>query len=161
MNNVEWTPNGFTETIKLLRNHGSDTQFIEVKSPRRLPEAYRRNPSSFSSNSPTGGIIICGLDENNDFCTCRRIHPADLEKPSVTSPQGPLPPNTTESALSFYEGTKIFVVTIPPLPPYERPAYIGGKGTCVPRYEMSHHETDLMVAQRTRTDSMRSRWTPP
>ncbi len=31
MNNVEWTSEWLIETIKLLRAHGNDTQFIEVK----------------------------------------------------------------------------------------------------------------------------------
>ena len=59
-----------------------------------------------------------------------------------------------ESGTILYEGTKIFVATIPPLPPYERPAYIGGKAYVRSGdgdHEMSRHETDLMVAQRTRT----------
>ena len=41
MNNVEWTPEWLTETIKLLRTHGSDTQFIEVKkTTEATPEAW-------------------------------------------------------------------------------------------------------------------------
>ena len=59
-----------------------------------------------------------------------------------------------ESGTILYEDAKIFVAAIPPLPPYERPAYIGGKAYVRSGdgdHEMSRHETDLMVAQRTRT----------
>lgn len=59
-----------------------------------------------------------------------------------------------ESGTILYEDAKIFVAAVPPLPPYERPAYIGGKAYVRSGdgdHEMSRHETDLMVAQRTRT----------
>ena len=80
MNNVEWTPEWLTETIKLLRTHGSDTQFIEVKKAHGgYPGSLDATLSSFS-NSSTGGIIICGLDENNDFAPVGVYDPADLEK---------------------------------------------------------------------------------
>lgn len=90
MNNVEWTPEWLTETIKLLRTHGSDTQFIEVKKAHGgYPGSLDATLSSFS-NSSTGGIIICGLDENNDFAPVGVYDPADLEKnPRQQAPQGP------------------------------------------------------------------------
>lgn len=155
MNNVEWTPEWLAETIKLLRTHGSDTQFIEVKKAHGgYPGSLDATLSSFS-NSSTGGIIICGLDENNDFAPVGIYDPADLEKTLGNKlRRGLKPPNTMESGTILYEDAKIFVATIPPLPPYERPAYIGGKAYVRSGdgdHEMSRHETDLMVAQRTRT----------
>ena len=155
MNNVEWTPEWLAETIKLLRTHGSDTQFIEVKKAHGgYPGSLDATLSSFS-NSSTGGIIICGLDENNDFAPVGVYDPADLEKTLGNKlRRGLKPPNTMESGTILYEDAKIFVATIPPLPPYERPAYIGGKAYVRSGdgdHEMSRHETDLMVAQRTRT----------
>ena len=155
MNNVEWTPEWLTETIKLLRTHGSDTQFIEVKKAHGgYPGSLDAALSSFS-NSSTGGIIICGLDENNDFEPVGVYDPADLEKTLGNKlRRGLKPPNTMESGTILYEDAKIFVAAIPPLPPYERPAYIGGKAYVRSGdgdHEMSRHETDLMVAQRTRT----------
>lgn len=155
MNNVEWTPEWLTETIKLLRTHGSDTQFIEVKKAHGgYPGSLDATLSSFS-NSSTGGIIICGLDENNDFAPVGVYDPADLEKTLGNKlRRGLKPPNTMESGTILYEDAKIFVAAIPPLPPYERPSYIGGKAYVRSGdgdHEMSRHETDLMVAQRTRT----------
>lgn len=155
MNNVEWTPEWLAETIKLLCTHGSDTQFIEVKKAHGgYPGSLDATLSSFS-NSSTGGIIICGLDENNDFAPVGVYDPADLEKTLGNKlRRGLKPPNTMESGTILYEDAKIFVAAIPPLPPYERPAYIGGKAYVRSGdgdHEMSRHETDLMVAQRTRT----------
>ena len=155
MNNVEWTPEWLAETIKLLRTHGSDTQFIEVKKAHGgYPGSLDATLSSFS-NSSTGGIIICGLDENNDFAPVGVYDPADLEKTLGNKlRRGLKPPNTMESGTILYEDAKIFVAAVPPLPPYERPAYIGGKAYVRSGdgdHEMSRHETDLMVAQRTRT----------
>ena len=155
MNNVEWTPEWLTETIKLLRTHGSDTQFIEVKKAHGgYPKSLDATLSSFS-NSSTGGIIICGLDENNDFAPVGVYNPAALEQSLGNKLRNGLkPPNTMESGTILYEGAKIFVATIPPLPLHERPAYIRGKAYVRSGdgdHEMSRHETDLMMAQRTRT----------
>ena len=93
---------------------------------------YKRQLSSFS-NSSTGGIIICGLDENNDFAPVGVYDPADLEKTLGNKlRRGLKPPNTMESGTILYEDAKIFVAAIPPLPPYERPPTLAVKRTCVP-----------------------------
>ena len=128
---------------------------LRLKKPTGgYPGSLDATLSSFS-NSSTGGIIICGLDENNDFAPVGVYDPADLEKTLGNKlRRGLKPPNTMESGTILYEDAKIFVAAVPPLPPYERPAYIGGKAYVRSGdgdHEMSRHETDLMVAQRTRT----------
>ena len=64
--------NAIHATIASLRELGTDTQDVEVKAafgglPKELPETI----SAFANGN--GGLLILGLDENNNFATSHKF----------------------------------------------------------------------------------------
>ena len=149
-------------TIKLLCTPRQRCSLLRLKTHGGYPGSLDATLSSFS-NSSTGGIIICGLDENNDFAPVGVYDPCRPRKSLGNKlRRASRPPNTMESGTISHEGTKIFVaVNSSTSRSLRTTRYIGGKAYVRSGdgdHEMSRHETDLMVAQRTRTGFDEGRW---
>lgn len=106
----------------------AEYQFIELKAAREgAPKRLYDTLSSFS-NSNEGGIIIFGIDEQNDFALCGVYDLQDLQQ-KITEQCDAMTP-MVRPLFSYVEtdGKYICAIEVPPLEISERPCFYTGKG---------------------------------
>ena len=119
------------ELIELVRNIqklNCECQTIEIKSanqgcPRRLYDTL----SSFS-NQDEGGIIIFGLEENNEFSTVGVYDAQDLQKKVAEQCKEMEPPVRALFTVCEIDGKSIVSAEIPSVDISERPVFYKGLG---------------------------------
>ena len=106
----------------------AEEQTIELKAahegcPKRLYDSL----SSFS-NQDSGGILLFGIDEKQDYKIVGVYDPQDLQKTVTEQCQQMEPPVRAEFTLAEIDGQFIVSAEIPALDISERPCYYRGAG---------------------------------
>ena len=89
--------NELISLIQKIQTIRSETNNIEIKAANKGCPKVRDTLSSFSNQSG-GGVIIFGVDENDDFKICGVYDAADLMKKSRSAVRG----NDTRDKTAFY-----------------------------------------------------------
>ena len=106
----------------------SEFQFIELKAARKGdPKRIYDTLSSFS-NSNEGGIIIFGVDEEQDFEMCGVYDLQDIQQ-KITEQCNSMTPEV-RPLFSYAEISNGYIcaIEIPPIDIAERPCFYTGKG---------------------------------
>lgn len=116
------------ELAQLIQEQQAEEQKIEVKAahidcPKRLYDTL----SSFS-NQDTGGILIFGLDEKQDFKAVGVYDLQELQKKVTEQCNQMEPPVRAVFTFAEYEGVWIVSAEIPSIDLTERPCYYKGAG---------------------------------
>ena len=106
----------------------AEYQFIELKAAREgAPKRIYDTLSSFS-NSSDGGIIIFGIDEQNNFEMCGVYDLQDIQQ-KITEQCDAMTPKV-RPLFSYVEVSEKYIcsIEIPPVDISERPCFYAGKG---------------------------------
>ncbi len=116
------------EIIKYVKKHKTETNQIEVKLANGgFPKKCYDTISSFSNSY--GGIIIFGIDENNEFTESDVYDVNDLQKQITTLCTDSMEPKIRPEFLPFsYNGKKLLVCKINELPQNKKPCYYKNLG---------------------------------
>ena len=120
--------------IEFVCKNKTETQTLEIKSAHNgYPGRLHDTLSSFS-NQDSGGIILFGIDEEQDFAKTGVYDPHDLQKHvteqcnQMTPPVRPLFTTCEEDGMTFVSAE------IPALDIAERPCFYAGKGRLAGSY---------------------------
>lgn len=118
----------FHSVIAHLRVAGTDNQSFEVKSCRKeLTRDIGRTISGFANAS--GGTIICGLDENDDFKPVKGFDAARIQDALANYCGEKMRPPIRPIIETFIlEGKPVLAAHIPELLPVQKPCYITASG---------------------------------
>lgn len=106
----------------------AEYQFIELKAAQEgAPKRIYDTLSSFS-NSNEGGIIIFGIDEQNDFNLCGVYDLQDIQQKITEQCDSMTPKVRPLFSYAEISGKYICSVEIPPVDISERPCFYTGKG---------------------------------
>lgn len=110
--------------VALMRISGVDLQRYEVKASRKgLAKDIGRTLSAFSNG--TGGIIICGLSEENDFAPIDGFEVKATQDALATYCNEKMtPPVRPEIQVLLFEGKPVIVADIPEMRPSDKPCYV-------------------------------------
>ena len=127
----------------------AETQTLEVKAAHRgCPEKLRDTLSSFS-NQDSGGIIVFGIDEKNDFSPVGIYDAQDLQKHVTEQCNQMVPPVRAVFTLAEYKGVLLCSAEIPAADLSERPCYYSGAGRIQGSYvrvgDADLHMTDYEI----------------
>ena len=133
---METSQGSLDELITQLRTIGTDSERIEAKSAAGgVPKDLWPTVSSFSNGS--GGVILLGLDERNEFAPAPgfdaqsvRDAIADAFRPRrSTDHAGAITPRPLGSVeIAEVDGAKVVVVDIQELPASQKPAFVTAQG---------------------------------
>jgi ATP-dependent DNA helicase RecG len=148
--------------VAKLRAEGSDTASVEVKSARGgLPESMPNLLSAFA-NQPGGGIIILGLDENQNFAPCG-VYDLKAAQQSIASMARKAvdPPVRIATRTADFEGSQIVVITVLEAEPMHKPVRVIATEKSYFRqydgtYPLSALEEQAFIAARSQTTYDRS-----
>ncbi len=122
------TSENLLNLIEQVVKSRAEYQYIELKSAREgAPKRIYDTLSSFS-NSNEGGIIIFGIDEQNNFDLCGVYNLQDIQQ-KITEQCDSMTPQV-RPLFSYVElsGKYILSAEIPPIDIAERPCFYTGKG---------------------------------
>lgn len=121
-------PNELVELVSLIRRQKAEGQTIEVKAAEKgCPQRLYDTLSSFS-NQDTGGTIVFGVDENQNFTLVGAYDLQDLQK-NVTEQCNQMdPPVRAVFTTAEIEGKNVCSAEIPGIDFSERPCYYKGRG---------------------------------
>ena len=116
------------EKLNEIQTKKCETQTTELKAaehdcPKRLYDTI----SSFS-NQNDGGIIIFGVDEDNDYCECGVYDPQDIQKKVNDQCLQMEPVVRPVLTVAEKEGKSFVSAEIPGIDVTDRPCYYAGKG---------------------------------
>lgn len=133
------------EILNDIQQHKSETQTLEIKcAAKGCPRKLFDTLSSFS-NQDDGGIIIFGVDEDNDFQETGVYDPQDLQK-KVNSQCFQMQPVVRPLFTVAEKDGKIFVsAEIPSVDLSERPCYYKGVGRIKGSYIRSGDSDEPMT----------------
>lgn len=122
------TTENFIELLKLIQKIKCETQILELKSagkgcPKRLYDTL----SSFS-NQDDGGILVFGIDEENDYAESGVYDPQDLQKKIAEQCLQMEPPVRPLITVLRKDGRNFVAAEIPGMDLVERPCYYKGQG---------------------------------
>ncbi|MCP8996135.1 RNA-binding domain-containing protein [Rothia sp. P3C3.S176] len=146
-----YTPEELTQTLNELRLLGRDSLTVEVKSAHMgYPSSIAETICSFA-NRPDGGIIICGVDESQDFTPVGVYDVEDLRAKIIDAAQNLKPKIAVETSDMVLDDHQLLIVSVPGLPVQERPCFKGN--VAYQRledgdYPMDSYALSLMYAQR-------------
>jgi Predicted transcriptional regulator containing an HTH domain and an uncharacterized domain shared with the mammalian protein Schlafen len=146
-----------TQIVAGLRELGADYRDVEVKSAAGgLPGSVKETLSSFSNTS--GGTIILGLAERDDFDTVGLADPAKLASDLASMCASDVEPAVRPviSTLQFEEKW-VVVAEVPELDPAQKPAYVKARGLNSGSYvrindgdqRLSTYEVQMLLANRS------------
>ena len=120
--------NELVNMLSIIRRQQAESQVCELKKahdgcPRRLYDTL----SSFS-NQDTGGTIIFGIDENNNYEITGVYDAQDLQKKVTEQCNQMEPPVRALFTLAEIEGKTVCSAEIPSLDITQRPCYYSGAG---------------------------------
>ncbi len=117
--------------INQIKKSRAEYQFVELKAAREgAPKRIYDSLSSFS-NSNEGGIIIFGIDEQNDFEICgvydlQNIQQKITEQCDSMTPK--VRPLFSYAEVPGQAGRYVCSIEVPPVDISERPCFYAGKG---------------------------------
>ena len=116
------------ELLDKIRNRKCEEQVVEVKAAHKgCPEKLYDTLSSFS-NQDSGGTLVFGLDEKQNFAKVGVYDPQDLQK-KVMEYGEQMTPVVRPVFTVYAEEEKVFVsAEIPPVDVTERPCFKTAKG---------------------------------
>ena len=116
------------ELLDKIRNRKCEEQIVEVKAAHKgCPEKLYDTLSSFS-NQDSGGTLVFGLDEKQNFAKVGVYDPQDLQK-KVMEYGEQMTPVVRPVFTVYAEEEKVFVsAEIPPVDITERPCFKTAKG---------------------------------
>jgi ATP-dependent DNA helicase RecG len=137
-----------------LREEGSDTTSVEVKTAAGgMPGDLSRTISAFA-NTPGGGTVILGVDERSGFAV-RGVYDAAQAQAALASMarQALEPPILVEVTSSVVEGSVVVVARVGEAPASLKPVRVKSSGKAYLRgydgdYEMSKLEEQAFIANR-------------
>lgn len=142
------------DLIASLREEGSDTTRVEVKSARGgFPEDLQRTLSAFG-NTPGGGAVLLGFDEKSGFAPVGVYDVADAQsRLAALARQAIEPPVTIHTASCVYEGVRVVMARIAEASAASKPCRVRASGKAYLRaydgdYEMSDLEAQAFIANR-------------
>ena len=116
------------ELVKEIINQKTEKQNIELKAAEKgCPSRLYDTLSSFS-NQDTGGILIFGIDETQNFKIVGVYDLQNLQKKVTEQCLQMEPPVRAVFTVAEYDGVYICSAEIPSLDISERPCYYTGKG---------------------------------
>ena len=116
------------ELVSLIRRQKAEGQTIEVKAAEKgCPQKLYDTLSSFS-NQDTGGTIVFGIDEKQDFALVDVYDLQDLQKNVTEQCNQMEPPVRAVFTTAEIEGKYVCSAEIPGVDLSERPCYYKGKG---------------------------------
>lgn len=114
--------------INQVVKYRAEYQFIELKAAREgAPKRIYDTLSSFS-NSADGGIIIFGIDEQNDFELCGVYDLQDIQQKITEQCDSMEPKVRPLFSYVTIDDVNICAIEIPPIDISERPCFYAGKG---------------------------------
>ncbi len=121
------TEEELVELVDRVVSLKTETNNIEFKKAKNgVPENLYDTFSSFSNTS--GGIIIFGIDEKDNYSVCGITNPDDFQK-KITEQTRMMEPNIRPAiTIAKYRGKVIASVEIPELDVFNKPCYYRGKG---------------------------------
>lgn len=121
-------PEDLIELVNEIINQKTEKQNIELKAAEKgCPSRLYDTLSSFS-NQDTGGILIFGIDETQNFKIVGVYDLQDLQKKVTEQCLQMEPPVRAVFTVAEYDGVYICSAEIPGLDISERPCYYTGKG---------------------------------
>jgi ATP-dependent DNA helicase RecG len=123
------THDDLLDKLDQLRKYGAETPSVEAKRARtELPKRIWETLSAFA-NSPGGGTLLLGVDENAGFAAAGVDDPAKLQADlgALCSDQME-PPLRPLIQLWETDGRTVVSAEIPELPPEQKPCYYRGGG---------------------------------
>jgi ATP-dependent DNA helicase RecG len=116
------------EIVAELQSARADTAAVEAKrAAGGLPRSLRDTLSAFS-NTPGGGVIVLGIDEDAGFTVSGLADPGKLQADFSSMCNAMIPPVRALVAIHQMDGAHILVAEVPELPPDEKPCYYSGAG---------------------------------
>ena len=115
------------DIVKKLQNAKSETNTIEAKAASKgCPKKIYDTISAFSNTS--GGVIVFGVDETDNYEVCGVYDAADLQKKVVEQCNQMIPSVRATFSTINVEGKVIVVAEIPEVAFSDRPVYYSGAG---------------------------------
>lgn len=122
------TDDELREIIAKLQSERADTAAVEAKKAAGgLPRSLRGTLSAFS-NTPGGGVIVLGLDEELGFAVAGVPDPGKLQADLSSMCNSMVPPVRALVDIHHVDRFHVLVAEVPELPPSEKPCYYGGAG---------------------------------
>ena len=116
------------EMVANLRQVGADLTHVEVKRAEGgLPRRLWENLSAFA-NTPGGGVIILGIDEESGFQITGIPDPARQQSDLASLCDQMDPPVRPLIQVHTLEGRQIIVAEVPEAPTAQKPCYYRGAG---------------------------------
>lgn len=122
------TSNELNELLEKIQIMKSETPYIEIKSAENgCPSKIYDTLSSFS-NQDEGGVIVFGVDENQEFAEVGVYDAQDLQK-HITEQCNQMEPPVRPIFTILLKNEKVFVTAeIPGMDITERPCFYAGRG---------------------------------
>ena len=116
------------EIIQSLREVGAELTHVEVKrAGRGLPRRLWTTLSAFA-NTPGGGVIILGVDEESGFQVTGMPDPARLQSDLASQCDQMEPPLRPLIQVHTLEGQPVVVAEVPEVPHTQKPSHYRGAG---------------------------------
>lgn len=116
------------QLVEDLRHFRADTSRVEAKKASRvLPQRLWETLSAFA-NTPGGGVIILGLDEEAGFATVGVEDPGKIQADVASLCDQMEPPLRPLIELHRFEGRTIVTVEVPEAPFNQKPCFYKGAG---------------------------------
>lgn len=137
--------NDAIQAIKQIRKYNSETSTIEVKTagngfPRKCYDTF----SSFANKN--GGIIIFGIDEENNFAAENVYDIKDLQKQIFSLCSDSMEPKIRAEILPMeFENKNILAVKVNELPQNKKPCYYKPKGLKGGSYTRVGDSDEVMI----------------
>lgn len=140
----------FEDIIQRLRRQGSDDGEVEAKAcSEDLSKDIWETVSAFANTS--GGIIILGLSESNNFTPVESFDPNRIIDQFVSACSRGLPNESKvdpvpdyEIQRMEYEGHQLLAIRIEELPPESKPCYVKSKGINTGSYKRVDDRDDRL-----------------
>lgn len=131
--------------IEYILETKSEYQHIELKAARKgCPERLYDSLSSFS-NRDDGGIIIFGIDENNDYELCGVYDLQDIQQKITEQCNSMTPKVRPLFSYAQIGDASVCAIEIPAIDITERPCYYTGKGRLKGSYVRVGTNDELMT----------------
>jgi ATP-dependent DNA helicase RecG len=150
------TDEELVEIIELLRRRGTDVDYVEAKSAKNaLPKRLWETLSSFA-NQRGGGIIVLGLDEQNEFAATGVEDVAKVQADLASLCDQMEPPLRPLIKVHDFEGRQLVVAEIPEAPIEQKPCFYRGSGLYTGSFvrvadgdrQISQYEVHLFLESR-------------
>lgn len=144
-----------TRQIAFMRKSGRDNQHCEVKSAQEgTPKSLAETLSAFSNGQ--GGTVILGLSEEKGFRPVPKFNADAVYSDMLHYGDKLTPVVRPQVHLLDFEGTKIVVAIIAPMPLLERPCYVTTQGVYGGSYirtgdgdrKLTEYEISRMLEER-------------